>query len=564
MAFIRSYTTPQLVSQAEGWNPTYPVLGKVSSAFFFGDGIRPYQNLPWLDSGYSASVGTATMSVENNNLGKLIRKTAGGYTRLFTGNMGPGYTSSAMLFSIQNGSTGLYGSAGRIWRLSGSATLQADFSSGIRGTGSTTLSANTSYVVSTDNDTSATKCYLNGGLEFSFSGWGSMASIAELGSVDAASGTDWPGLGVQVVLGFNQTLTAAEHKIIADLLLRDPMDLFKPLAKTLWFPISAGGSPYSIACATGSFTLTGNATGLKASRNIVTSVRSFTHSGNSIGIAVGRKILAGTGSFSLTGPPSGLTYTPASGPTFTITGVSRSFLFIGNVSNLTASRRIISNQASFSFIGNTTNLKASRTLPSSFGTFTLTGNSALFNISRKISANTTSFSLTRNPANLVYTPTGGATYTIPATTASFTLTGNSANLIASRKIQLSVGTFTLNGISNTFLLQRKIVLSTGTFTLSGISANFKCSRYIGLSTGTFTLTGNSVTLTAGSAFAYSKYNRTIIDVGGVIIMLGNSGLDSWGTATRPSFPKKGTAGYNLQLSKIEIYDGSTWKSVAVV
>jgi hypothetical protein len=237
-----------------------------------------------------------------------------------------------------------------------------------------------------------------------------------------------------------------------------------------------------------------------------------------------------------------ITPTISGGPTYTLTASTGTFTLTGNTTGLQASRNISTNVGTFTLTGNATGLQTGRNIAASVGTFTLTGNAA----------------------NLVYTPSGGATYTLTATSGSFSLTGNNASLVASRKIATTVGTFTLNGISNAFLLQHTIAPSVGSFVLNGNTTNLKVSRQLALSTGTFTLTGNSVTFTAGSAFAFSKYNRQILDLGGIIIMLGNSGLDSWGTATRPTSPKKGTAGLNLQLSAIEIYDGNSWKSVSVI
>lgn len=173
----------------------------------------------------------------------------------------------------------------------------------------------------------------------------------------------------------------------------------------------------------------------------------------------------------------------------------------------------------FSLTGNNATLRVARKITCNTGTFTLTGVNTTLKVGRKLTCTTGNFTLTGNSANLVYTPTGGPTYTLIAQSGSFSLTGNNANLLVSRKLIAS--------------------------------------------TGVFVLTGNNVTFSVGSSFSFLKYNRQIMDLDGIIIMLGNSGIDSWGTASRPSSPKKGTIGLNRQLSTIEIYDGSTWKSITL-
>jgi hypothetical protein len=191
----------------------------------------------------------------SNKHGRFLRKVGGTYTYLFSGTIAPGFTSAVHFGQHDScSSVDLFGDAAKSWRIDGNV-LSAFFSSGFRGSGTTVINTNVPVVVSTDNIDAATKGYVNGNLEVSFSGWGGMGTVSRIGySGNTESGQS--GHGIQVFLGFSQTLTAAEHKQLADILLRDPMELFAPLQPVLWVPSS--GSALS-GSATGGATAGGTA-----------------------------------------------------------------------------------------------------------------------------------------------------------------------------------------------------------------------------------------------------------------------------------------------------------------
>lgn len=244
-----------LWTDPQGWNPAYPVLKKISAAFFFNDGLRSYPNLPWLSKGYSATLGNAGMAVGMNRLGTFVKKTATGFTYLYSGSIAQGYTSAVMLGSSTGANIDLFGDGSKDWLIDSSGFLRAYFSSGVRGTGSSNLNTGAPFVVGTDNIDAASKGYVNGSQEVAFSGWGGMASVSRIGYT-GNSGGGTAGLGVQAFLGFNQVLSAAEHKSLADILLRDPMELFAPLPPIDWTPASASAH---FGSATGGATAGGSA-----------------------------------------------------------------------------------------------------------------------------------------------------------------------------------------------------------------------------------------------------------------------------------------------------------------
>lgn len=322
MPLITSYVQPQEVAQAIGWNLAYPVLQKVSSAYFFNDGVRSYTNLPWLSSAYSATLGNAGMTFETNSLGRFVRKTSGGFTYLYSGSIAQGSSSYVLLGCHTNATNiDLFGDGSKDWKISSGGFLEAYFSSGSRGTGSTSLITNTPIVVSVDSISASTKGYVNGVQEVSFSGWGSAASVSRIGYTGNSGTSNW-GVGVQVFLGFNQVLTSAEHKIISDLLLRDPMELFAPVLRRIWVP-SATSNTYTLSPG-GSFTFSGSSNVLKTKQYSPSG--SITFSGTApelktkVQVPSGLVTFSGTASLTLTNGST--TYTMSPGGTITFSGTT--------------------------------------------------------------------------------------------------------------------------------------------------------------------------------------------------------------------------------------------------
>jgi hypothetical protein len=141
--------------------------------------------------------------------------------------------------------------------------------------------------------------------------------------------------------------------------------------------IRAAGSTYTLTAATGSFALTGTATGLTAARLLTATSRSYALTGNAAGLLRGVRLTAATGSFALT----------------------------GTATNFLRAVRLIAGTGAFSLTGQSAGLLRGVRLTAASGTFSFTGNAA----------------------TLTYTPFSGA-YTLPVDTGSFSFTGNAATL----------------------------------------------------------------------------------------------------------------------------------------
>jgi hypothetical protein len=100
------------------------------------------------------------------------------------------------------------------------------------------------------------------------------------------------------------------------------------------------------------------------------------------------------------------------------------------------------------------------------------------------------------------------------------------------------------------------------FTLTGKAAGLKAKRKVSAGVGVFSMVGKTVSLSIISAFQNSKNNPVMVDsIGGRVLVLGDSRIDTWGSSSRPTSPKLGSIGFNIEISKVEIYNGTAWKSI---
>lgn len=263
-----------------------------------------------------------------------------------------------------------------------------------------------------------------------------------------------------------------------------------------WDAASAGS--YVLTASTGSFSLSGQAAGLRASRKLVAAQGAFALSGQPAALRASRKLAAASGSFTLTGQPANLVYTPAAG-SYTLTADTGSFSLTGQAAGLRASRKLIAAQGTFALTGIAAVLRASRKLVSAVGSFVLTGQTAGLRASRKLTAAQGSFSLAGQSVNLRVSRKLGAGQ------GSFSLSGQSAGLRVSRKIVLDAGAFTLTGqdaglvytpAANSYTLTADF----GAFTLSGQAAGLRAFRKLTASRGLFTVSGQAANLTYIASF----------------------------------------------------------------
>lgn len=233
------------------------------------------------------------------------------------------------------------------------------------------------------------------------------------------------------------------------------------------FAPSATGA-YTLTASTGSFSLAGNATALKAARKLTATSQSYSFTGVASALRAGRRLTAVTASYAMTGTSTGLS----------------------------VARKLLAGVSSYALTGNAAGLAKGYSISAAAGDFSVTGVSATLAAQRKLLAATAGFSLTENDVNLV---PPSASYTLSAGTGAFSLTGNNVRLAAERALTAGDGAFSLTGGDASLRADRKIPASSGGFALTGNDTALiytPVGSYVLLAEpASFAVTGNDVVLT---------------------------------------------------------------------
>lgn len=205
---------------------------------------------------------------------------------------------------------------------------------------------------------------------------------------------------------------------------------------------ASGGTDYTLTADAGSYALSGQAAGLRATRNIVAAQGSYALTGQTASLEYGRKLAAGQGEYSLSGQAAGLR----------------------------ATRKIAAATGSYGLTGEAANLLRGYLLNAATGTYSLSGQDAA----------------------LVYAPNSGA-YTLVAETGTYTMAGQDAGLLADRILTADQGAYVLTGQEAQVIKDYLLTAGQGSYSLSGQVAGLVLARVLNAETGSFTLTGQDVT-----------------------------------------------------------------------
>lgn len=225
-----------------------------------------------------------------------------------------------------------------------------------------------------------------------------------------------------------------------------------------------------LTAASGSFTLTGQATTLRAARKITAAQGSLALTGNSAGLLAARKITAAQGSLALT----------------------------GNATGLLAGRRLTAAQGSLALSGQAVTLGAGRLVSAASGLFALSGQAAGLRATRTLAAVSGSLAVSATSAVLL----AGRSIVASSDAGDFTLTGQAVTLRAARTLAASSGSFALTGSSTGLLAGRTLAGSHGPFALAGQAAALRAARLLAAGPGSLALAGRDAGLVFAPAGAY--------------------------------------------------------------
>lgn len=240
------------------------------------------------------------------------------------------------------------------------------------------------------------------------------------------------------------------------------------------------GNAYTLTCAYGSFTLSGQAATLKAGRLVTAAQASFTLTGQAANLLHGYTLSLTHGSFTLSGQTAGLTAQRL------ITAVQASYTLTGQDAAFYRGYPLTADYGSFTLTGQDANLVPARKITADYGSFTLTGNATGLIADRLISLTHGTFTLTGQDAILAQG------YGFAVDYGSFTLTGQDAVLRADRLLITNVGSFSVNGQDVALKRSEILTMDNGSFVMNGQAISLQYGRVMTMEVGNFILSGQDL------------------------------------------------------------------------
>ncbi len=288
--------------------------------------------------------------------------------------------------------------------------------------------------------------------------------------------------------------------------------------------------------ASGSYPYTGNASNLIASRKLIQSAAGgYAYTGNASTLLAQRLLTqSAAGEYPYTGFDSELTYTPGSGPTYTLTqstsgeyaytgfntdllrrgllqGESGAYAYTGNPSVLTASRILAQSAAgSYAYTGNVSTLAALRVLTqTAAGQYAYTGNASELVALRLLTQTAAGeYPYAGFDTNLIFFPIGGINYTLTMDApGEYAYTGGTSQMLRRVKLtQDASGAYAYTAENSTML--RSAVLgqsSPGVYTYRGFDVRLVYSEepltFTGEASAAVNTGGASAAINTGAAGA---------------------------------------------------------------
>lgn len=222
-----------------------------------------------------------------------------------------------------------------------------------------------------------------------------------------------------------------------------------------------------------------------ASNTLTAGNGSYAVTGNATGLRATRKLVAAAGTFALTGNAAGLTKTSGAA---TIVASSGAYALTGNATGLRAGRRLVAAAGTLALTGNAVGLRGTRRIVAQAGSYGVTGNAQVVEYVRTIASADGTYVLAGNAVGL------RAVRRLTCATGSLSLTGNAATLALSRRVTAQAGTYALGGQAVALSLFRRVVAAAGSYAATGSSVGLRAGRRLPAASGTYGLTGSATAL----------------------------------------------------------------------
>lgn len=242
------------------------------------------------------------------------------------------------------------------------------------------------------------------------------------------------------------------------------------------------GNAYTLACAQGSYALTGQTTSLLRGRLLGATQGSYTYTGQTVGLLYGRKVQPTAGSYVLSGQDVGL----KQGRVLAV--AQGSYVYTGQTVLPEWTRTPLAvSQGSYALSGQDVTLRLGKSLACTQGSYALTGQDVGLLFGRALAATQGSYALTGEDVALKWARTA-----LVATQGSYVLTGEDVGLLVGRALGCTTGTYAISGQTVGLTVGRRLAATQGSYALTGQDVTFPWTHVLGVAQGTYSLTGEDV------------------------------------------------------------------------
>ncbi len=269
---------------------------------------------------------------------------------------------------------------------------------------------------------------------------------------------------------------------------------------------------YSLACAGGTYGLTGTAAGLLAGRALDVAAGSYAFAGQAMTMTRGRILAVDSGSYALSGQDVALLVGRLLGAvsgTYTLTGQdvalmksiimavdSGAFTLTGQIATLIYGKNIVVDSGTYNVTGTAVQLLLSRLVGAASGTYTLSGQDVNLLVGRLLSAGAGVYNLAGQDVTL------SISTIMEALSGTYALAGQDVTLLADRYLGVDSGPFALTGQDAVLQLGRYISAEAGSYAFSGQDVTFKVDYVIDIGSGTYIVLGQSANLIYSAVTAF--------------------------------------------------------------
>jgi hypothetical protein len=292
---------------------------------------------------------------------------------------------------------------------------------------------------------------------------------------------------------------------------------------------------YTLACAGGSYAVTGTAVTPKRDGKIVPEAGSYALTGQAAGAYYGRAIDADAGAYSLSGADVTLPRT------FKIIPEAGAYALTGQALSPLKGSKIVPDAGSYVLTGAEAAALYGRAIDADAGAYLVTGQAASLLRAARLALDAGAYVLTGQAVTLTYVPGGGA-YLLSCEGGTYAITGADAGLLRAAKIAVESGIYTMTGQAATLtyvpgvaayilsceggnyaivggdaglLRDASIAAEGGAYTLTGQAAATLLDRLVSAGAGAYAIDGKAATLVYSAQGQY-----TLVCEGGSYVITG--------------------------------------------